>query len=39
LIQSESFKNPLPFNLIRLYIGLEDPAILKADLEMAFEKI
>lgn len=39
LIQSASFKNPLPFNLIRLYIGLEDPAYLKADLEKAFEKI
>lgn len=39
LLQSASFSNPLPYNLIRLYIGLEDPAILKADLEMAFEKI
>ncbi len=39
LIQSASFKNPLPYNLIRLYIGLEDPAYLKADLEKAFEKI
>jgi cystathionine beta-lyase/cystathionine gamma-synthase len=39
LIQSASFKNPLPYNLIRLYIGLEDPGYLKADLEKAFEKI
>ncbi|HET6991551.1 MAG TPA: aminotransferase class I/II-fold pyridoxal phosphate-dependent enzyme [Bacteroidia bacterium] len=39
LIQSASFTNPLPFNLIRLYIGLEDPNYLKADLEKAFEKI
>lgn len=39
LIQSASFSKPLPFNLIRLYIGLEDPAYLKADLEKAFEKI
>jgi cystathionine beta-lyase len=39
LLQSASFKNPLPFNLIRLYIGLEDPAYLKADLEKAFEQL
>jgi cystathionine beta-lyase len=39
LAQSASFKNPLPFNLIRLYIGLEDPGFLKADLEQAFEKL
>ena len=39
LIQSASFKNPLPFNLIRLYIGLEDPGYLKADLEEAFSKM
>jgi cystathionine beta-lyase/cystathionine gamma-synthase len=39
LIQSASFTNPLPWNLIRLYIGLEDPALLKSDLEQAFAKI
>ncbi|MEO5644624.1 MAG: aminotransferase class I/II-fold pyridoxal phosphate-dependent enzyme [Bacteroidia bacterium] len=39
LTQSTSFKNPLPFNLVRLYIGLEDPGYLKADLEKAFEKM
>ncbi|CAN5912740.1 bifunctional L-alanine/L-glutamate racemase [soil metagenome] len=39
LTQSASFKNPLPFNLLRLYIGLEDPGYLKADLEKAFEKM
>jgi cystathionine beta-lyase/cystathionine gamma-synthase len=37
--QSASFKNPLPFNLIRLYIGLEDPGYLKADLEGAFGEL
>lgn len=39
LIESASFKNPFPFNLIRLYIGLEDPNYLKADLEKALEQI
>lgn len=39
LTQSASFKHPLPFNLIRLYIGLEDPGYLKADLEAAFSKM
>ncbi|CAN5285212.1 bifunctional L-alanine/L-glutamate racemase [soil metagenome] len=39
LTQSASFKNPLPFNMLRLYIGLEDPEFLKADLENAFEKM
>jgi len=39
MTQSASFKNPLPWNLIRLYIGLEDPQFLKNDLENAFAKI
>ncbi len=39
LTQSASFKNPLPFNMLRLYIGLEDPEFLKADLEKAFLEI
>ncbi len=36
LKQSASFTNPLPFNLVRLYIGLEDAEVLKGDLENAF---
>ena len=38
---AESFRNKqsLPWNLVRLYIGLEDPAVLKADLEQAFGKM
>jgi cystathionine beta-lyase/cystathionine gamma-synthase len=39
LTQSASFTNPLPFNLIRLYIGLEDPGFLQKDLEGAFSKM
>jgi cystathionine beta-lyase/cystathionine gamma-synthase len=39
LAQSASFKNPLPFNLIRLYIGLEDVEVLKSDLEGAFGRM
>jgi cystathionine beta-lyase/cystathionine gamma-synthase len=39
LAQSASFKNPLPFNLIRLYIGLEDVSVLRGDLEVAFGKM
>jgi cystathionine beta-lyase/cystathionine gamma-synthase len=29
----------LPWNLVRLYIGLEDPAVLKADMEEAFGRM
>jgi cystathionine beta-lyase len=36
---SVSFTNPLPWNLVRLYIGLEDPSILQEDLEQALRKI
>ena len=41
LAAAESFKSKtsLPWNLVRLYIGLEDPAALKADLEQALAKI
>ncbi len=37
--QSASFVNPLPFNLVRLYIGLEDVEFLKGDLELAFGEL
>ncbi len=36
---SKSFENPLPWNLIRLYIGLEDADLLIEDLQQALEKI
>jgi cystathionine beta-lyase len=36
---SEEMKSELPFNLIRFYIGLEDPDYLIRDLEQAFEKM
>lgn len=39
LAASKSFENPLPFNLVRLYIGLEDADLLIADLEQALEKM
>jgi cystathionine beta-lyase/cystathionine gamma-synthase len=39
LAQSKSFEDPLPFNLVRLYIGLEDEKSLIADLEQALSKI
>ena len=41
LAGAESFKNKkgLSPNLVRFYIGLEDPELLKKDLEQAFEKI
>ncbi len=35
---SKSFENPLPWNLVRLYIGLEDADLLIADLKQALEK-
>ncbi len=35
LAASKSFENPLPWNMIRLYIGLEDADLLIADLEQA----
>ncbi len=36
---SKSFENPLPFNMIRLYIGLEDADILIEDLKQALNKM
>ena len=36
---SKSFENPLPWNLVRLYIGLEDPELLIEDLKQALEKM
>jgi cystathionine beta-lyase len=40
LTESRSFENkPMPWNLVRLYIGLEEPGTLIADLEQALEKV
>jgi cystathionine beta-lyase/cystathionine gamma-synthase len=39
LAGSKSFENPLPWNLVRLYIGLEDPELLIEDLKQALEKV
>lgn len=36
---SKSFENPLPWNLVRLYIGLEDADLLIEDLKQALDKI
>lgn len=38
LYESENYGNsPLPWNMIRFYIGLEEEAVLKGDLEAGFE--
>ncbi|GAB4131000.1 MAG: bifunctional L-alanine/L-glutamate racemase [Bacteroidia bacterium] len=39
LRQSASLSNQLPWNLVRLYIGLEDPEVLKKDLDQALAKV
>lgn len=39
LVASQSFVNPLPWNLVRLYIGLEDADLLIEDLKQALNKI
>jgi len=39
LAASKSFENPLPWNMVRLYIGLEDPEVLIADLQQALAKM
>ena len=39
LAASKSFENPLPWNMIRFYIGLEDADVLIEDLKQALEKI
>ena len=37
---SDSYKNkPVPWNMVRMYIGLEDAEVLKKDLENALSKI
>jgi cystathionine beta-lyase/cystathionine gamma-synthase len=39
LAASKSFENPLPWNMVRLYIGLEDAEILIEDLKQALDKL
>ncbi|HEX8515109.1 MAG TPA: aminotransferase class I/II-fold pyridoxal phosphate-dependent enzyme [Bacteroidia bacterium] len=39
LAASKSFENPLPWNMVRLYVGLEDPELLIGDLDQALNKI
>lgn len=39
LAASKSFENPLPWNMVRLYIGLEDPNLLIEDLKQALDKV
>jgi cystathionine beta-lyase len=36
---SASFTNPLPWNLVRLYVGLEDVGVLRDDLEKALGRM
>lgn len=36
---SASLSNQLPWNMVRLYIGLEDPRVLRKDLEQALRNI
>jgi cystathionine beta-lyase/cystathionine gamma-synthase len=39
LAASKSFENPLPWNMVRLYVGLEDADLLIDDLKQALEKV
>lgn len=39
LAASKSFENPLPWNVVRLYVGLEDADLLIEDLKQALEKV
>ena len=39
LQSSKSFTKPLPWNLVRIYIGLEDPDVLIEDLKQALGKV
>jgi len=39
LSDSRSFENPLPWNMVRLYIGLEDADLLIEDLKEALDKV
>lgn len=39
LAASKSFESPLPWNMVRLYIGLEDADLLIEDLKQALDKV
>ena len=39
LAASKSFENPLPWNMVRLYIGIEDADLLIEDLQQALKTI
>jgi len=39
LAASKSFENPLPFNVVRFYIGIEDADLLIQDLEQALKQV
>ena len=39
LHNSKSYDNPLPWNLVRIYVGIENPDVLIADLKQALKKI
>lgn len=39
LAASKSFENPLPWNLVRCYVGLEDADVLIEDLKQALDKV
>jgi len=39
LAASKSFENPLPWNMVRLYIGLEDADLLIEDLKQALDNV
>ena len=39
LAASKSFENPLPWNMVRLYIGLENADLLIEDLKQALDKV
>lgn len=39
LAASKSFENPLPYNLVRFYVGLEDVDVLIADLSQALDAL
>lgn len=39
LAASKSFENPLPWNMVRFYIGLEDADLLIEDLKQALDKV
>jgi cystathionine beta-lyase/cystathionine gamma-synthase len=39
LAASKSFENPLPWNMVRLYVGLEDAELLIEDLKQALDMV